>query len=419
MARSASTSRAEGGSRRQALIDAAARRLNRDGVRDSTLRDLAAELKLTRAALYYYIEDREDLVFQVYRRSCERLARALGQAVAAGGPVLQIVTDFVARALNPAEPEMADLSDLGLLREDDRATVLAIYEGVVARFADLLESGVRSGELRPLDPDIVARAVISMIQNVPHVLNVSLAESLLQPATYVEVMQSVLVRGWAADRRRKLNARPVDLTLYRARRVAAFDREALAEARREQIMITASRLFNRKGVDATSLDEIAAELRATKRTLYQYVGDKRALVSACLKRSHAITNSIEARALAERGPDVATIDAVTSSMRATARVWLCDDIMPMRLFLGYDAMTPEDQAMFAEYLQMLGANWAGYFTEMQASGEARALDLAHLLPMLSTAVAWLARGFISADDARQVEITTEIVDVHRLGLAAL
>ena len=74
------------------------RRLNREGVRDTTLRDLAAEMNLTRAALYYYIEDREDLVFQVYRRSCDLLARALGEAVAEGGSALETVSRFVARA---------------------------------------------------------------------------------------------------------------------------------------------------------------------------------------------------------------------------------------------------------------------------------------------------------------------------------
>ena len=99
MARKAPKSRSgAGGSRREALIDTAARRLNREGVRDTTLRDLAAEMNLTRAALYYYIEDREDLVFQVYRRSCDLLARALGEAVAEGGSALETVSRFVARA---------------------------------------------------------------------------------------------------------------------------------------------------------------------------------------------------------------------------------------------------------------------------------------------------------------------------------
>jgi hypothetical protein len=51
---------------------------------------------------------------------------------------------------------------------------------------------------------------------------------------------------------------------------------------------TASRLFNRKGVDSTSLEEIAAGIRTTKRALYCHVGDKQALLAVCYRRSYEI-----------------------------------------------------------------------------------------------------------------------------------
>ena len=419
MARQPRNARPNASTRREAVIDVAARRLNREGVRDTTLRDLAAELNLTRAALYYYIEDREDLVFQAYRRSCDLLARALGQAVAGGGSVLEVVSRFVSGVLTPGQPEMAMLNELGLLGEDDRATVLALYEGVVSRLSGLLDAGVRAGELRPLAPDIVARTVISMVQGARVVQGFPFHVARLDPATYEALLKDILFRGWATDRRRPIRTGGVDLSPFQIPKVPPFDRESLARARREQILITASRLFNRKGIDATSLDDIASELRATKRTLYQQVGDKLTLVTACLRRSYAITNAIEAQAMRPSEETGALLDNVVASLVGTAQVWLWEDIAPMRVMRGFETFTVEAREEMIQYAIELGQRWRNYFSDLQAARGVRGIDLEFLLPMIPTAPAWLARELFDVETARRASIAAEVVDVHRLGLSAL
>src|ERR1700677_2901235 len=53
-------------SRREQLLDQAARELNSKGISMTSLTDVADKLGFSRASLYYYVEDREDLMFQVY-----------------------------------------------------------------------------------------------------------------------------------------------------------------------------------------------------------------------------------------------------------------------------------------------------------------------------------------------------------------
>jgi AcrR family transcriptional regulator len=65
-------------SRREQLLDQAARELNSKGISMTSLTDVADKLGFSRASLYYYVEDREDLMFQVYLRSSEIMARQLG-----------------------------------------------------------------------------------------------------------------------------------------------------------------------------------------------------------------------------------------------------------------------------------------------------------------------------------------------------
>src|SRR5271163_204587 len=107
-------------SRREQLLDEAARELNSKGISMTSLTDVADRLGFSRASLYYYVEDREDLMFQVYLRSSEIMARQLGEAAQFGRTALQVVADFVARVLDPAQPELAALSEIGLLDQAAR-----------------------------------------------------------------------------------------------------------------------------------------------------------------------------------------------------------------------------------------------------------------------------------------------------------
>src|ERR1700761_573082 len=152
-------------SRREQLLDQAARELNSKGISLTSLTDVADKLGFSRASLYYYVEDREDLMFQVYLRSSEIMARHLGEVAQSGRGAVAVVADFVSRILDPAEPELAALSEIGLLRQSERETVLGIYEAVVARLASVLETGAKRGEVRHCDFPIVARTIISVVHS--------------------------------------------------------------------------------------------------------------------------------------------------------------------------------------------------------------------------------------------------------------
>jgi AcrR family transcriptional regulator len=57
------------------------------------------------------------------------------------------------------------------------------------------------------------------------------------------------------------------------------------EARREQILNGAARVFSKKGYHASTVDEIAKELGLTKASIYYYVSDKSDLLYQLYKRA--------------------------------------------------------------------------------------------------------------------------------------
>src|SRR3954454_21788782 len=95
MSTQSSDSRATRGVKRAKVLEEAAKALNQRGVSQTSLAGIAQRVGVSRAALYYYFEDQQDLVFQCYRQSCELMSRTLRAAEQGGGDALSIIEAFV------------------------------------------------------------------------------------------------------------------------------------------------------------------------------------------------------------------------------------------------------------------------------------------------------------------------------------
>jgi len=402
-------------SRREQLLDQAARELNSKGISMTSLTDVADKLGFSRASLYYYVEDREDLMFQVYLRSSESMARQLGEAAQSSRSVLQVVGKFISSTLDPAEPELAALSEIGLLDQAARETVLGIFEAVVARLASLLEAGAKAGDIRFCDFPIVARTIISIIHSIP--LNSPLAAALhVSRLEIIAAAKDILANGWAADRSREVNPSPIDFSPLLAQPGGLFDRSAQFDAKREKILAAASQLFNRRGVDTTSLDDIAAAVGATKRTLYHYVGDKQTILSACYARTDRIFSFIREQATAQGGSAAETLIAV---LRANAISHQRDDIEPLRSSTGYDSLSAGEKILATERGKVLVQAYRALCREAHNEHSMRDVNRDCLLLFMRGAGSWLAKGLVRGDDQRKAQIAMEIADLLRLGLSPL
>jgi AcrR family transcriptional regulator len=154
-------------------------------------------------------------------------------------------------------------------------------------------------------------------------------------------------------------------------RVAAKDRDALGEARRDQIVQAAIRLWLRRGFEATSVEAIAREAGLGKGTVYLYFSTKDAILDEAVRRYSLLTQVGELTQLLEDAPPEDAIPRIVSGLWATLR-----DRAPLIGFVLREVpLRPDNARTFVEKV-VLPTNrlLSNYLDSWVASGSLRPLN---------------------------------------------
>jgi AcrR family transcriptional regulator len=401
-------------SRRDLLLDEAARQLNAKGIWQTALLDVAAALGLSRAAVYYYADDRQDLVFQCYRRSCEALARDIAAASTAPGGALDRIEAFVTRSLDPDRVEEAVLSEVAYLAEEQRATIDALLAGLLAQLRELIDAGQRDGSIRSCDSRIVAHALLGMVSWIPLAPRWLGGDSDLRARSTAAAVD--LLRHGMAARPGSVTELPrIDIAELRAPRGSMFSREEAAAMKTEELLRTASRLFNRKGIDTTSLDEIGAAVGATKGVVYHYLSDKPDLVANCYRRAFALGDRVLDAMARHQGNGFARAAA---GFRLLVEMNARAEFSPLAPLAGVDALQP---AARKEIVQLARRSEQAFPAAVEAGiadGSIRKVDLVGSAVALAGTFGWIPKWFDGEDDAQVECIANEFQRLYAFGLTA-
>ena len=404
-----------GGATRERVLDEAAKALNRRGVSKTSLAEIAANVGVSRAALYYYFADQEDLVFQSYRRSFEKMARRLSEARAAASHSLDVIDGFIEGMLGPDEPEIAALGEVAFLRPEQRSTIFGLCEGLRASLRYILEDGARRGELRKCHAGLVAPAIIGVISGAFLIRHWRTAAS-LTPRDIIKAIQAILHHGVAADRNAPARYVAFPLTPPGLPVGSVFDPEVMAAARQEALLTAASWLFSLKGVDATSLEEIALRVGVTKKVIYHNMGDKQALVVQCHRRAYRFYEGVVAGMRDYRGD---RIDAMCACVEALAEAGLREDIAPLPLITGYESLPKAAREVLqTAAMRLLNAHLDTY-AQGRADGSIREINARAVVSMLPGLVNWIPKWFDALTADERAAAPRELTELYRLGLCPL
>jgi len=155
---------------RDRMLKAAAHCFNQKGYSGTSLKDVAARLGLTDPALYYYVRNKEELVYLCYVRAAEVGRDAMQAAIADGGSGFEKVARYLRNHVDIMVGErgpIAIMSEVPSLRADHREEVLELSRKHSAMFESLIEEGIADGSIDACDVRMTGNAIMGAINWIP------------------------------------------------------------------------------------------------------------------------------------------------------------------------------------------------------------------------------------------------------------
>ena len=125
---------------------------------------------LTDAALYYYVKNKEELVYQCYLRAAELGRDVMEQAVRDGDSgyeqALLYIQYHVEIMVGDAGP-VAIMSEIPSLKRAHRNEILDLSRRHSAGFEEILERGIADGSISPCDVRMTGNAIMGSINWIP------------------------------------------------------------------------------------------------------------------------------------------------------------------------------------------------------------------------------------------------------------
>lgn len=155
---------------RRRVLDAAELLFATRGFDSVTLRDIAASIGLTHAALYYHFPGgKEELFAEVMERNIRRHGDGLSAAMLAGGPSLRgklrgAASWFLSQP--PMDLIRLAKTDLAALKPEAAGRIMGlVYELILKRLQTVIEEARDSGEVGSCDPGLLAGGLVGLIES--------------------------------------------------------------------------------------------------------------------------------------------------------------------------------------------------------------------------------------------------------------
>ncbi|WP_321886171.1 TetR/AcrR family transcriptional regulator [Burkholderia cenocepacia] len=148
--------------RRAVLFQTAARAFNETGYYNTTLEAIARRLNVTKPALYYYVKDKDDILFECNRMALQHMQAALEEAESGTESGMQKLVDFLTRYTELMTSDFgACLIRTGLqpLRAESRAKLRVLANRLDKALRGIVAQGVEDGSIRACDPKMVSYAI--------------------------------------------------------------------------------------------------------------------------------------------------------------------------------------------------------------------------------------------------------------------
>lgn len=192
---------------------------------------------------------------------------------------------------------------------------------------------------------------------------------------------------------------------------AQKDRERAAK--REAVLRAAVRMFNQRGFHATSLDDVAASLGITKRTIYHYLASKDQVLLECV--TTGLQQIVDAAAEVRSAPGTGR-DRLSAFLRRYAELTM-EDFGRCVIRTGEETIAATGFPKYRALKRDIDAAIRGLIEEGIADGSIAPFDPKLMAFTIAGAVNWTARWQDPEGPLDRKEIAAQMVDMLVQGFA--
>lgn len=145
--------------KRNAVLSTAAQLFNERGFHATSLDDIAARLNVSKPTLYYYVKNKDEILFECVRKGLQMMREGIAEARNAGGKAIdqlmacmRVYSRIVTMDFGMC---LIRVGDEGLPLES-RKELRRLKSGIDMEFRRLVAEGIVEGALQPCDPKMAA-----------------------------------------------------------------------------------------------------------------------------------------------------------------------------------------------------------------------------------------------------------------------
>ncbi len=155
---------------RDRVLKAAASCFNQKGYSGTSLKDVSRILGLTDAALYYYVKNKEELVYLCYQRAADLGREAMQRGVREGRTGLdqaRLYIQYHVEIMVGDKGPVAIMSEIPSLKRAHRNEILDVSRKHSMGFEAILQTGIADGSISECDVRMTGNAIMGAINWIP------------------------------------------------------------------------------------------------------------------------------------------------------------------------------------------------------------------------------------------------------------
>jgi len=157
--------------KRMAVLSTGARLFNEHGFDRTSLDDIASELNVSKRTLYYYVKNKDDILFECSRLALEFVEEAMADSQNNDLPPLDRIAMIMRSYMDLLSNEFGAclaLSKDNVLSEESRKILRNGRRKLDHAVRELIDKGIKDGTIAPCEPKLAAAAIFGAFNWVPH-----------------------------------------------------------------------------------------------------------------------------------------------------------------------------------------------------------------------------------------------------------